>query len=101
MVAVSRQFNDIIDDHHVFFGYRASKVSLSLFWSIVLWFYIRLLNGNALTGQLADVFRNLGSNTMIDSVATELQTLDLSSNRFTGVFNISTISESFLFIQQL
>ncbi len=31
-----------------------------LFWVIVLWYYIRLLHGNALTGQLADVFQNLG-----------------------------------------
>ncbi|KAH9544945.1 hypothetical protein CY35_12G021600 [Sphagnum magellanicum] len=59
-----------------------------------------LLNGNALTGQLADVFQNLGSNT-INNVSTELLTLDLSSNRLTGVFNISTICESFLLIQQL
>jgi hypothetical protein len=99
--SVSRQFNDIIYDPHVFFGYSSSKVSLSLFWVIVLWLYIRLLNGNALTGQLPDVFQNLGNNSMTNSVATEFQALDLSSNRLTGVFNITTISEGFLLIQQL
>ncbi|CAM6080063.1 unnamed protein product [Sphagnum tenellum] len=59
------------------------------------------LNGNALTGQLTDAFQKLGSNTTMNTITTELQTLDLSSNRLVGVFNISTIGESFLFIQRL
>ncbi|KAH9544948.1 hypothetical protein CY35_12G021800 [Sphagnum magellanicum] len=60
-----------------------------------------LLNGNAPTGQLADVFQNLGSINMTNKVVTALQTLDLSSNRFTGVFEIPTICERFLLMQQL
>ncbi len=99
--SVSRQFNDIIYDHHVFLGYSSGKVSLSLFWVVFLWFYVRRLNGNALTGQLADVFQNLGSMNMTNKVVTALQTLDLSSNRFTGVFEIPTICERFLLMQQL
>ncbi len=59
------------------------------------------LNGNALTGQLADVFKNLGSMNMTNKVVTALQTLDLSSNRFTGVFEIPSICERFLLMQQL
>jgi hypothetical protein len=66
-----------------------------------LWFYVRRLNANALTGQLADVFQNLGSMNMTNKVVTALQTLDLSSNRFTGVFEIPTICERFLLMQQL
>ncbi len=37
------------------------------------------LNGNALTGQLADVFKNLGSYAMINKVETELHTTFTSS----------------------